>query len=105
MLETVAAAAFGGYVSIDRQRTTDLGAEPPRFQYYGPAELRETQNTTISAIAILGPYVLNHLWLETWRVLRKRQLEGEEITPWLQFDILQQLSAELPRTFSYEGTT
>jgi hypothetical protein len=41
-----------------------LRADPPRFQYSGPAELSENENTTISAIVILGPYNLNHLWVE-----------------------------------------
>jgi hypothetical protein len=104
LLDTVASAAFGKYVTVDAGRATDLRADPPRFQYSGPAELSENENTTISAIVILGPYNLNHLWLEMWHILKRKQRYGEEITPWVQFDVLQQLSLERAPSFSYEGT-
>jgi hypothetical protein len=70
LLDTVASAAFGKYVTVDAGSATDLRADPPRFQYSGPAELSENENTTISAIVILGPYNLKHLWLEMWHILR-----------------------------------
>ncbi|MBZ5700451.1 MAG: hypothetical protein LAN84_01240 [Acidobacteriia bacterium] len=102
--DVVASAAFGQYVVTDANSAANLRADPPKYQFSGPAELSPTHNTTISAIAILSPYRLNHLWLETWRILYAKHQRGEEITPWLQFEVLEQLSTEQAPTFSYEGT-
>jgi hypothetical protein len=104
MPDVVASAAFGKYVHIDTDSTGNLRADPPRYRFSGPAELSPTQNTTFSAIVILGPYRLNHLWLEMWEILAAKQRQGEEITPWVQFGVLEQLSAEKKPRFSYEGT-
>ena len=92
--DAVGSAAFGKYVLTDSGPPTNLRADPPRYRFSGPAELRPNVNSTISAIVILGPYRLNHLWLEMWRVLHKKQKDGEEITPRLQFEVLQQLSED-----------
>lgn len=102
--DVVASAAFGKYVDADASSVANLRADPPSYQFLGSAELNPTQNTTISAIVILSPYRLNHLWLEMWQILYAKQQQGEEITPWLQFDVLQKLSSEKASTFSYEGT-
>ena len=102
--DVVASAAFGKYVDTDASSGANLRADPPSYQFSGPAELNPTQNTTISAIVILSPYRLNHLWLEMWQILYAKQQQGEEITPWLQFEVLQKLSSEKTPTFSYEGT-
>ncbi|MGB9067653.1 MAG: hypothetical protein WCC21_03705 [Candidatus Acidiferrales bacterium] len=104
LLDTVASGAFGKYVTVDADPAQDLGANPPRFRYSGPAELSENENTTISAIVILAPYRLNHLWLEMWRIVKTKHNQGKEITPWVQFDILQRLSSERAPSLSYEGT-
>lgn len=103
-LDAVGSAAFGEYVRLDPETSQSLGAEPPRYQFSGSAELTSKHNTTISAIVILNPYRLNHLWLETWRELDAKRQQGDEIKPSDQFEILQRLSVDHPVTYSYEGT-
>jgi RHS repeat-associated protein len=49
LLDTVASAAFGKYVTVDAGPATDLRADPPRFQYSGPAELSESNNDYATA--------------------------------------------------------
>ena len=97
----VLSAAFGEYV---RQTTNPLGAEPSSYHYSGRAELRPDCNTTFSAIAILAPYQLNHLWLEAWRILDAKRQKGEEISTFEHFDLLQKLSPEGHASYSYQGT-
>ena len=99
--QVVLSAAFGEYV---RQTTSPLGAEPNRYHYSGRAELRPDCNTTFSAIAILAPYQLNHLWLEAWRSLDAKRQQGEEIKTFDHFDLLQELSPEGHASHSYQGT-
>jgi hypothetical protein len=99
--QVVLSAAFGEYV---RQTISPLGAEPNRYHYSGRAELRPDCNTTFSAIAILAPYELNHLWLEAWRKLDSRRQHGEEITTFDHFNLLQDLSPEGHASYSYRGT-
>lgn len=102
--DVVASAAFGDFIHADKSAAENLRADPPRYWFSGPAELTPVQNTTISAIAILCPYRLNHLWLDVWRALDAKQRRGEEVTVVDQFDFLQQFSSERPVTYSYEGT-
>jgi hypothetical protein len=104
LLDAVAPAALGEYVRRDATASSNRHAEPPRYQFSGSAALTPKHNTTISAITILAPYRLNHLWLEAWRILDTRRQRGDEITPWDQFGLLQELSSDHPATFSYEGT-
>lgn len=104
LLDAVGAAAFGEYVRVAPETFQNLRAEPPRYEFFGSAELTPKHNTTISAIVILNPYRLNHLWLEMWRELDAKRQRGDEIKPWDQFEILQRLSADHPVTYSYEGT-
>jgi hypothetical protein len=104
LLEAVASAAFGEYVHFDAAASGNLRAEPCSYQFSGSAGLTPKHNTTISAIAILNPYRLNHMWLEMWRELDAKRQRGDEIKPWDQFDILQRLSSDQPATYSYEGT-
>jgi len=99
--QVVLSAAFGEYV---RQTTSPLGAEPSSYHYSGRAELRPDCNTTYSAIAILAPYQLNHLWLEAWRRLDARRRQGEEIKTSDHFELLHQLSPEGRTSYSYQGT-
>jgi hypothetical protein len=103
-LDAVGAAAFGKFVRVDTLSGTGLPADAPSYQFFGAAELTARQNTTISAIVILCPYRLNHLWLYVWRELDAKQRRGEDITPADQFDLLEQLSSERPITYSYDGT-
>lgn len=102
--DAVASAAFGEFIRMDRPATENLRSEPQTYQFFGSAELTPTHNTTISAIAILTPYRLNHLWLDVWRELDAREKRGEVIDVRDQFDLLQQLSEKGPNRFSYEGT-
>lgn len=102
--DAVASAAFGKFVRMEALSRTKLRAEAPSYQFFGPAELTSTHNTTISAIVILCPYRLNHLWLDVWRELDAKQRRGEDLTPLDQFDLLQQLSSKRPIAYSYEGT-
>jgi hypothetical protein len=104
MLDVVASAAFGKSVETPTGHGSKLQAGPSGYRFSGRAELTSEHNTTVSAIASLGPYRLNHLWLEMWRILERKEQEGEEITPWLQFEVLEQLSCEREASFSYEGT-
>ena len=39
-----------------------------------------------------------------WKILEEKDKRGEEITPWVQFSVLEELSSEQKATFSYEGT-
>jgi len=102
--DAVSSAAFGEFILMDRLATANLRSEPQTYQFLGSAELTPTHNTTISAIAILAPYRLNHLWLDVWRELEARQKRGEAINVRDQFDLLQQFSEKSPSRFSYEGT-
>ena len=104
LLDAVASAAFGEYVHMNASASANLRAAPPRYQFFGPAALTPKHNTTVSAIVILNPYRLNHLWLEMWRELDAKRQRGDEITPGDQFEILQRLSSDHPATYSYEGT-
>ena len=45
---------------MDRLATANLRSEPQSDQFLGSAELTPAHNTTISAIAILNPFRLNH---------------------------------------------
>src|SRR5579859_7908285 len=97
----VLSAAFGEQVWENR---SPLGAEPSTYRFSGRAELRADCNTTFSAIVILSPYRLNHLWLEVWRKLAAKANVGEEIKASDQFDLLQQLSPEGTTSYSHDGT-
>ena len=99
--QTVLSAAFGEYV---RENRSPLGAEPSRYHFSGRAELRPDCNTRISAIVVLAPYRLNHLWLDVWRRLDARRQRGEIIETRNQFDLLQQLSPNGTASYAYEGT-
>jgi len=99
--QVVLSAAFGEYV---RQTSSPLGAKPGNYHYSGRAELRPDCNTTFSAIAILAPYQLNHLWLEVWRRLDAKRQQGDEVKTSDQFDLLHQLSPEGETRYSYQGT-
>src|ERR1700722_7096648 len=103
-LDLVPSAAFGKFVHCDAQSAGRLRADPPTYGFSGPGELSRSQNTTISAIVILGRFQLNHLWLRMWQILMEKDKRGEEITPWVQFGVLEELSSEQEVTFSYEGT-
>jgi hypothetical protein len=103
-VDVVASAAFGKFVDCDAQSTGRLRADPPTYGFSGPGELSRSQNTTISAIVILGRFQLNHLWLRMWQILMEKDKRGEEITPWVQFSVLEELSSEQKATLSYEGT-
>jgi hypothetical protein len=100
-LQAALSAAFGEYI---RQTSSPLGIEPSRYLCSGRAELRPDCNTRLSAIAILVPYQLNHLWLEVWRRLDAKRQQGEEIKTSDQFDLLHQLSPEGTTGYSYQGT-
>ena len=103
-LDVVASAAFGRFVGCDSGLSSRLRADSPSYKFAGPSELNSAQNTTISAIVILGRFQLNHLWLKMWRILSEKQERGEELTPWLQFQVLEELSLKEEATFSYPGT-
>jgi len=103
-VDVVASAAFGKFVDCKAQSEGRLRTEPLTYRFSGARELSPFQNTTISAIVILGRFQLNHLWIRMWEILAKKEQSGEEITPWVQFSVLEQLSAEQEATFSYEGT-
>ncbi len=81
-----------------------LRADPESYRLSGRAELRSDCNTTFSAITVLAPYRLNHLWAEVWRRLDAKRRKGEEIDVSDQFELLQQLSPDGATTYSYEGT-
>lgn len=102
--DVVGSAAFGEFIQTSDSAAENLRADPPMYRFSGRAELTAVQNTTISAIAILCPYRLNHLWLDVWRTLKARQERGEQITVVDQFDLLQKFAADRPATYSYEGT-
>lgn len=111
-IDTVASAAFGALPMT----ASDLGEEPPTYRLpyrlpgrlpgrlFGPAELTSSQNTTISAIAVLCPYQLNHLWLDVWHKLNEKKLRGEEIEIADNFNFIGELSSRGPARISYEGT-
>lgn len=99
--QTVLSAAFGEYV---RENRAPLGAEPSRYHFSGRAELRPDCNTRISAIIVLAPYRLNHLWLEVWRKLDAKRQQGEAVETSDQFNLLHQLSPDGTANYSYEGT-
>ena len=102
--EVVLSAAFGKTVRRTPNYGDDLGAGPARWRLSGSAALTKEHNTTISAVVILSSYRLNHLWLEAWKVLDAKKQAGHEIQPEDQFNILHDLSSDLPATYSYEGT-
>lgn len=99
--QTVLSAAFGEYL---RENRSPLGAEPSRYRFSGAAELRPDCNTRISAIVVLAPYRLNHLWLEVWGRLDAKRRRGETVEPSDQFELLQQLSPDGTANYLYEGT-
>lgn len=99
--QTVLSAAFGEYV---RENRSPLGAEPSRYLFSGRAELRPDCNTRLSAIVVLAPYRLNHLWLEVWRRLDAKRERGEPVETSDQFNLLHQLSPDGTAAYSYEGT-
>lgn len=102
--DAVASAAFGKFTLMDHLTMANLRAEPPTYEFSGPAELTPCMNTTISALAILCPYQLNHLWLDVWRGLDAKRKRGENIMPNDQFELLQQLASVGPTKVSYDGT-
>lgn len=102
--EAVLSAAFGERFRSRHDRSSDLGAEPPAWQFFGSAALTPTHNRTISSIVVLAPFRLDHLRLETWKRLNAMKEAGHEIQPQDQFNILEQLSSERPRTYSFKGT-
>jgi len=99
--QIVLSAAFG---EIVREDPSPLGAEPSKYHFSGRAELGPNCNTRISAIVVLAPYRLNHLWLEVWRKLDSKRQRGETIETSDQFDLLHQLSPDGTADYSYEGT-
>jgi len=99
--QTVLSAAFGEYV---RENHAPLGAEPSRYRFSGAAELRPDCNTRISAIVVLAPYRLNHLWLEVWRRLDAKRQRGEIVETSDQFNLLNELSPDGTANYSYRGT-
>jgi len=103
-LNVVGCAAFGDFIQTNDSGPQDLRAGPPMYRFSGPAELTAVQNTTISAIAILCPFRLNHLWLDVWQELKAKQDRGEEVTVFDQFALLQKFGQERPLRYSYEGT-
>jgi hypothetical protein len=99
--QTVLSAAFGEYI---RENRAPLGAEPSRYRFSGAAELRPDCNTRISAIVVLGPYRLNHLWLEVWRRLDAKRQRQEAVKTSDQFSLLHELSPDGTSNYSYDGT-
>jgi hypothetical protein len=97
-------AAFGEYVDTEPRAFVDAGAEPQSFRFFGRAALTRTHNTTVSAIAILAEYRLNHVWVEAaQRVVAKRQ-RGEETKPGDYIGLCQRIYEQKGLRFSYEGT-
>ena len=103
--EVVMASAFGQHFRTEPHMIGDLGAEPPRYAFSGPAELRADTNTTVSAIVILTRYQLDLVLLEGWRRLSAKTLRGEAAQPGDQWTLTQQAADELvgPR-YLYQGT-
>jgi hypothetical protein len=101
MPEVVSSAAFGERVRVNR---SSLGAEASRYRFSGRAELRPDCNTRISAIVVLAPYRLNHLWLEVWQRLHAKRQRGETVETSDQFNLLHELSPDGTANYSYEGT-
>jgi len=99
--QVVLSASFGERV---RENRSPLGAEPSSYHFSGRAELRPDCNTRFSAIVVLAPYRLNHLWLEVWKRLDAKRQRGEIVETSDQFDLLQQLSPDGTANYSYEGT-
>ena len=90
---------------MDRLATANLRSEPQTYQFLGSAELTPTHNTTISAIAILAPYRLNHLWLDVWRELEAETETGRSDQLYvISLTFSQQFSEKSPNRFSYDGT-
>lgn len=102
--DVVGCAAFGEFIQTIDSAAESLRKDPPMYRFSGRAELTSVQNTTISAIAILCPYRLNHLWLSVWRALNAKQDRGEEVSVFDQFALLQKLGNEQPITYSHDGT-
>lgn len=101
MPQVVLSTAFGEWV---RENRSPLGGEPSRYHFSGRAELRPDCNTRFSAIVVLTPYRLNHLWLEVWGRLDAKRQRGEVVETSDQFDLLHQLSPDGTAKYSYEGT-
>ncbi len=104
LLDAVASAAFGDRIRRGTPSPIDLGTDAPSYQFTGTPLLTPNRHSGTSAIVILTRYRLNHLWLETWRALDAKKKQGEQITVWDQFEVLQRLSSELPAMYSFEGT-
>ncbi len=104
LLDAVTSAAFGDRVRRRTPSPMDLGADPPSYQFTGTPLLTPKRHNTISAIIILTRYRLNHLWLGMWRALDAKKKQGEQITEYDQFEVLQRLSSERPAMYSFEGT-
>lgn len=96
-------AAFG-QASTEREDFVDPEAESQSFRFTGKAALTPKQNTTVSGIAILAEYELNHVWLEAWREVRAKEQRGERIKPFEMAEICQQISDQRGPRLSYEGT-
>ncbi len=71
-VDVVASAAFGKFVDCKAQAGGRMQTDPLTYRFSGPRELSPFQNTTISAIVILGRFQLNHLWLRTWQILAEK---------------------------------
>jgi len=97
-------AAFGQCLNTQPDVFIDAGPEPRSFHLSGKAALTQTQNTTVSAVAILTEYELNHVWLEAWREIEAKQQRGEEIYPLEQAQICQQISGQRGPRNTYKGT-
>jgi hypothetical protein len=97
-------AAFGENLNSEPDVFVDPGAEPRSYRFFGKAALTPTQNTTVSAIAILTEYELNHAWLEAWREIEAKEQRGEEIYPLEQAQLCQHISEQRGQRYSYKGT-
>ena len=104
VVDVVGPAAFGDRIRRVTRSAIGLDADPASYQFFRNPLLTTKRHNTISAIIILTRYRLNHLWLETWRLLDAKKQRGEEIAVSDQFDLLQRLSSERPVSYSYEGT-
>lgn len=100
----VLSAAFGEIVDMEPDSLVDAGAEPQSFRFTGEAALTPKQNTTVSAIAILAQYRLDHAWLEAWPQVAAKQQRGERINPMEMAELCQQISEQRGARYSYEET-
>jgi hypothetical protein len=97
-------AAFGEGVNTEPEDFVDAGAEPQSFRFVGKAALTPKQNTSVSAIAILAEYRLNHVWVEAGCQMMAKRQRVEEIKPGEQFELCQRIYDEKGLRYSYEGT-